>query len=198
MMPVVALGMLLGATASARTPSIHAALASDGRLIISNRPAPGLRLFDPHAGRSVPHPLRRPSSTSDLLDRIAAESGIDRALLHAIARQESGLNPAAVSAAGAVGLMQLMPATAHRFGVHDRFDPEQNLRGGAAYLTWLLTHFDQDLDLALAAYNAGEGAVHRHGNRIPPYAETQAYVRAIRARFTRCGKAERVGQLQLC
>ena len=185
MMAAVALGTLLSTTASARTPSIHAALADDGRLIISNRPAPGLRVFDPHAGRSVVHALRTPSSTSRLLDRIAAESGVDRALLYAVASQESGFDPHAVSPAGAVGLMQLMPATAQRFGVQDRLDPEQNLRGGAAYLAWLLTHFDQDLDLALAAYNAGEGAVHRHGNRIPPYAETQAYVRAVRARYLR-------------
>ncbi len=185
MMTAVALGTLLSTTASARTPSIHAALASDGRLIISNRPVPGLRVFDPHAGRSVAHAIHTPSPMTHLLDRVAAESGVDRALLYAVASQESGFNPHAVSAAGAVGLMQLMPATARRFGVHDRFDPEQNLRGGAAYLTWLLTHFEQDLDLALAAYNAGEGAVHRHGNRIPPYAETQAYVRAVRARYLR-------------
>lgn len=108
------------------------------------------------------------------------ESGLAPSLLRAVVQQESAFNPAAVSRAGAAGLMQLMPGTARRFGVHDRFDPAQNLRGGAAYLAWLLRHFNHDTDLALAAYNAGEGSVHRHGNQIPPFAETQAYVRSVR------------------
>jgi soluble lytic murein transglycosylase-like protein len=100
-------------------------------------------------------------------------------LIHAVIRAESSYNPAATSPAGAQGLMQLMPGTAARYGVADSFDPVENVRGGAAYLRDLLDMFDQDLRLALAGYNAGEGAVLKHGRQIPPYAETQDYVRKV-------------------
>jgi soluble lytic murein transglycosylase-like protein len=89
---------------------------------------------------------------------------------------ESGYNAAAVSRAGAQGLMQLMPQTAKRYEVADSFDPEQNIRGGARYLRDLLDLFGNDLELAIAAYNAGENAVLRHGRKVPPYRETLAYV----------------------
>ena len=101
---------------------------------------------------------------------------IDAALLHAVISAESGYNPAAVSYKGAVGLMQLMPETAQRYGVKDSFDPAQNIRGGAQYLGYLLQRFGNNLELALAAYNAGENAVIRHGYSIPPYRETLGYV----------------------
>lgn len=100
-------------------------------------------------------------------------------LLHAVIRAESAYDRDAVSSAGAQGLMQLMPATAARYGVKDSFNPVENVRGGAAYLRDLLDMFDQDVRLALAGYNAGENAVIRYGNRIPPYAETQDYVRIV-------------------
>lgn len=106
----------------------------------------------------------------------AGEYGIDAALLHAVISVESGYNARAVSKSGAAGLMQLMPATARRYGVADVFDPAQNVRAGAQYLTHLLDLFDNDLSLALAAYNAGETAVIKYGRRIPPYRETAAYV----------------------
>jgi len=106
----------------------------------------------------------------------AGEYGIDAALLHAVISVESGYNARAVSKSGAAGLMQLMPATARRYGVADVFDPAQNVRAGAQYLTHLLDLFDNDLSLALAAYNAGESAVIKYGRRIPPYRETAAYV----------------------
>jgi soluble lytic murein transglycosylase-like protein len=102
--------------------------------------------------------------------------GLDPALLHAVVTVESGYNPKALSRRGAVGLMQLMPATATRYAVSDIWDPRQNLNGGARYLRDLLGMFNNNLTLALAAYNAGEGAVIQHGNRIPPYAETRTYV----------------------
>ena len=101
---------------------------------------------------------------------------LEPALLHAVISAESGYNPLARSAKGARGLMQLMPATARRYGVDNPLDPEQNIYGGAAYLHDLLALFGNDVKLALAAYNAGEGTVMEYGNRIPPYRETTQYV----------------------
>ena len=106
----------------------------------------------------------------------AMASNVDAALIRAVISVESGYNPSAVSRAGAVGLMQLMPETATRYNVTDRHDPEQNIHGGAEYLRDLLRMFNYDLHLAIAAYNAGEQAVMKYGNRIPPYRETVAYV----------------------
>lgn len=97
-------------------------------------------------------------------------------LLHAVIEAESAYDSRAVSRAGAVGLMQLMPATAKRFGVTERTNPSQNVDGGAHYLRYLLDFFDNDLTLAVASYNAGEGAVMKYGRTIPPYRETQKYV----------------------
>ena len=122
--------------------------------------------------------LAKPSKFNDLINRMAARYHLDRHLVHAVIRAESAYNPEAVSRAGAVGLMQLMPATAERFGVKNRRDPADNLRGGMLYLRHLMLLFD-DVTLALAAYNAGEGAVSRYGNKIPPYKETQTYVRRV-------------------
>lgn len=118
---------------------------------------------------------------SDLIDRHARARGLDPALVDAVVRAESGYRPEAVSPKGAVGLMQIMPDTGRRFGARDLESPEDNLRAGTAYLGYLLGRFG-DLSLALAAYNAGEGAVLRYGNRIPPYPETRAYVQAILGR----------------
>lgn len=116
-----------------------------------------------------------------LIVRIAREEGVDPALVHAVVAAESAYNPKARSPKGAVGLMQLMPATAERFGLprDQRTDPERNLRAGSRYLRWLLDYFDQDLTLAVAGYNAGEGAVLKYDRQIPPYQETQAYVRRV-------------------
>lgn len=110
------------------------------------------------------------------LRKIAGAHRLAPELLDAIIVVESGYHPDAVSPKGAMGLMQLMPDTAKRFEVEDPFDPAENMRGGARYLRWLMDRFDGELKLALAAYNAGEGAVERHGNQIPPYQETQGYV----------------------
>ena len=113
------------------------------------------------------------------VDAAAAAAGLDTHLVRAVVLVESGFRPQALSPAGARGLMQLMPATAARFGVHDPADVDENLRGGTTYLVHLLRLFGGDVRLALAAYNAGEGAVIRHGRRVPPYAETRAYVPAV-------------------
>lgn len=100
-------------------------------------------------------------------------------LLHAVITAESSYDPDAISRAGAVGLMQLMPETAKQYGVSNRRDPKQNIYGGSRYLRYLLKLFKNDLSLALAAYNAGEGTVKRYGNKIPPYKETRNYVKKV-------------------
>jgi hypothetical protein len=113
-----------------------------------------------------------------LVQRLAPDFNLDPELVLAVIEVESNFNPRARSPKNAQGLMQLIPATASRFGVRDVWDPVDNMRGGMAYLRWLLDHFDGNLELALAGYNAGEGAVKKHGG-IPPFPETQAYVKRI-------------------
>ena len=116
-----------------------------------------------------------------LVEDAARAHGVDEALVHAVILAESSYDPNAVSSAGASGLMQLTAETARRNGVRDRFDPADNIGGGVRHLKRLLVLFDGDVELALAAYNAGENAVIRAGNRVPPYAETRAFVpRVIR------------------
>jgi len=114
-----------------------------------------------------------------LIKRTARRFKLQPELLHAVIRAESAYNPTAVSPAGAIGLMQLMPATAARYKVSDPYDPTENVRGGAQYLRFLLKMFGNNLRLALAGYNAGENAVVKYGNQIPPYPETQQYVRKV-------------------
>ncbi len=117
-----------------------------------------------------------------IVERLAPEYGLDPRLVLAVIQVESAYRTDAVSSKEAAGLMQLIPATAARFGVRDVFDPVENVRGGMAYLRWLLAHFRGDLSLTLAAYNAGEGAVERYRG-VPPYPETQAYLRLVRALY---------------
>jgi soluble lytic murein transglycosylase-like protein len=121
----------------------------------------------------------RRSRYVNIIEGAARRFDLHPELLHAVIRAESAYNPSAVSSAGAVGLMQLMPATAARYNVSDIYDPADNVRGGAQYLRFLLDMFEHDLRLALAGYNAGENAVVKYGNRIPPYPETQKYVRKV-------------------
>ena len=139
-------------------------------LVITNvpqqsRPSRTIRVDPAHRARYA-----------SLIAETARRHRLSPALLHAVITVESGYNPTARSRKGASGLMQLMPSTARRYAVTDIWDPRQNLAGGARYLSDLLGMFNNDLGLALAAYNAGEGAVIQHGNRIPPYPETRQYV----------------------
>jgi len=126
------------------------------------------------------HPAQ--GQVASLVRKLAPSYRVSPDLVLAVIEAESGFNPQAMSPKNAQGLMQLIPATAERFGVADVWDPEQNIRGGMAYLRWLMGRFEGDVELVLAGYNAGEGAVERHGG-VPPYAETEAYVSRILARL---------------
>ncbi len=120
--------------------------------------------------------LARAAAYDSIIERAAESAAVEANLLRAVIVVESGFNSRAVSKRGAVGLMQLMPATASRFGVADLYDPRENVHAGASYLAFLIKRFGHDLSLVLAAYNAGEEAVARNGDRIPPFTETMAYV----------------------
>jgi len=140
------------------------------------------------AAAPVPNaiPADVPSSGNPDIDRLifdtAEREGVDPRFVHAVIWQESRYVVDAQSHAGAVGLMQLMPAAAERFGCHDRNDPAENIEAGTKYLSWLLKRFSGNVELALAAYNAGEGSVDKY-NGIPPYTETQNYVKIISQRY---------------
>jgi soluble lytic murein transglycosylase-like protein len=121
----------------------------------------------------------RASDYDPLIARHASEHALRPELVRAVIQVESGFNPRALSAKGAMGLMQLMPATARELGVRNAYDPAENIRGGTAYLRQLLDRYDGNEELALAAYNAGAGAVDRSGRRIPAYRETRDYVRKV-------------------
>ena len=125
-----------------------------------------------------------PAGIGRLIDRIARKHGMDPDLVRAVARVESNYNPTAISPKGALGVMQLLPATAERFGVADAYDPAQNIEGGIRYLKFLRDQFPGNLSLVLAAYNAGESAVRKHGG-VPPYRETRDYVHKIRQLYGR-------------
>jgi soluble lytic murein transglycosylase-like protein len=123
-------------------------------------------------------------SVDKLIVESGARNGVDPVLIYAIMHKESAFKKQAVSYKGARGLMQLMPATARRFGVQNIFDPRQNIEGGARYMRFLLDLFGGDVALSLAGYNAGEGAVMKYGRQVPPYNETQDYVRRITQRYS--------------
>ncbi len=176
--------MLFSGLASA---DVYKYISHDGRVFFSDSPK--------HSGykRIIKSKikLRKPASRAfrvlnknkkkfeSLIKKIAAKHQIDPKLLHAIIRAESAYNPNAVSKVGAVGLMQLMPATAKRYGVKNRRNPAQNISGGTRYLKDLLKMFNSNLKLAVAAYNAGEHAVIKYRNSIPPYRETRNYVKKV-------------------
>ena len=171
----------------------HAALADiyryvdrEGRIILTDRPRhSGFRLLVRtwkgwEERRIDRHDFRRNQARfRPVIEQVARQQGLPKALIHAVVTAESAYDPNAVSRAGAVGLMQLMPATARRYGVTNRRDPVQNLQGGTRYLAELLRQFENNLVLALAAYNAGENAVIRYNRRLPPFPETRRYVKKV-------------------
>jgi soluble lytic murein transglycosylase-like protein len=162
-------------------------------------PAFRLAAFSPHApaieARTEPViPSRFANQRfARQIDDAARKANLDPALVHAVIAVESAYNPAARSAKGAIGLMQVLPETALRYGVADAaISPEANLRAGTRYLSYLMGLFDNRFDLVLAAYNAGENAVLRHGQRIPPFRETQQYVPAVLAKYREWREPEAV------
>lgn len=181
--------LFVGLLPAAALADVYKYRDARGHIHLTDKPMRGMTLIKRYSystGRSVSRPgnvlaamNRRKQRLAPLIERVARDNQLRPALVHAVVRAESAYRSDAVSSKGAVGLMQLMPATAERYGVGDRRDPAQNLQGGSAYLRDLIKMFDNDLQLALAAYNAGENAVIRYGNSIPPYPETQNYVRKV-------------------
>lgn len=174
-------------TTSALPPANNVRLTSKKGLTINNSVRPTPALYTPSrmaVGNSSLNGFTTGDATIDrFIVEASARNGLDPVLIYAQMHTESSFKRGAISPKGARGLMQLMPATAARFGVTNIFDPQQNIEGGARYMRFLLDAFDGDVQLALAGYNAGEGAVLKFGRRIPPYHETQEYVRRISERY---------------
>lgn len=180
-------GVVLSNFATTQTPQLLVAASRSGERESDAADAVPTRSRSTPPSAS-PNALPLPPSTPELrrvIDAAALEVGISADLLHAVIAAESRYNPRALSPRGAIGLMQLLPATAKRFGAQDPYVPQQNVLAGASYLKWLMGLFQNDLELVLAAYNAGEQAVLKAGSRVPPYSETQAYVPRVLA-YLRC------------
>ena len=175
---------LLTASAAAARPQIYTYMDADGMRHYTDVPDNNryrLLVLSPQdrtasGDRYDAMLLAKAGQYDSIIEKAAVSASVEPNLLRAVIVVESGFNPHAVSKRGAVGLMQLMPATAIRFGVSNPHDPRENVRAGARYLKFLIDRFGQDVKLALAAYNAGEDAVDRNGGQIPPFAETMAYV----------------------
>jgi soluble lytic murein transglycosylase-like protein len=180
----IVFGAMLAATALCAQADIYSYVDAKGIAHYTNVPndpryafliaTPGARTESGDA--YSPALLARAAQYDLIIEKAAAHYSVEPNLLRAVIVVESGFNPRAVSKKGAMGLMQLMPATARQYGAENAYDPKQNVHAGARYLRSLLDRYGADLKLVLAAYNAGEDAVDRNGGRIPPYKETLAYV----------------------
>lgn len=176
---------LLGAVLPADA-QIYSWRDAKGNVVVSDHPPNGATRSYEITRRDAPFRATRAAEASaggrydEIIERHAATYGVSPDLVRAVMQVESAFNPYARSSKGALGLMQLMPSTAIEMGVRNPFDPEQNIRGGVAYLRQLLNKYGNDLTLALAAYNAGPTAVDRHGYQVPPYAETRKYVARVK------------------
>jgi soluble lytic murein transglycosylase-like protein len=173
--------LALGGAVPAAEAQVKARVGSDGTLTIYNepppdRPAPAAEPQRARAAVSRARPVP-PAELALLIERYSTRHDLDPRLVRAVIEAESGYNPRARSHKGAMGLMQLMPATARSLAVSDPYDPEQNVRGGTAYLRRLMDRYGQT-ELALAAYNAGPEAVDRYGG-VPPYRETRTYIERV-------------------
>lgn len=182
---ILCTALLLAAWPEQADAQIYAWRDANGNLVLSDR-----RLDDEAETYTVPDAPQfrstRPAAPASvreefepLVQTYSSRQSLRPDLVRAVIQVESGFNPHARSPKGAMGLMQLMPATARDLGVHNPYDPEDNIRGGTTYLRQLLDRYDNNEELALAAYNAGPNAVDRYGRRIPPYRETRDYVRKV-------------------
>jgi len=186
---MLSIGSLASGPSSA--VEIYKYIDSNGRVHLTDRPPHDKYRLIQKAGKNLRMPrinLRDKEANrkrfASKIAEVAKQYQVPEALLHAVITIESAYDPNAISRAGAVGLMQLMPATARRYGVANRRNPSANLNGGTRYLKDLLIRFDRNLELALAGYNAGENAVEKFGNQIPPFDETQNYVRKVLKLYT--------------
>ena len=173
-------------TASPAAAQIYSWRDADGKLVLSDKPRPDKgqqTTYEVHNAATVKATIAQVSRDKSApydasINAHAERMGVAADLVRAVIQVESAFNPAAVSNKGAMGLMQLMPATARDLGVGNPFDPDQNIRGGVTYLKQLLDRYDNKVELALAAYNAGVGNVEKYDG-VPPFKETQAYVNKI-------------------
>ena len=191
---------LIAVVPSLAEDKIQAVVTSSGRVVftnlLENSPTPRVDKAPPLVDNAPPPRAPVIGETKDVLaeampeplrtlvDSISVNHGFDPALVRAVIKTESNFNRWAVSRKGARGLMQLIPETGRRYGVRDFFDPQQNVEGGVQYLKFLLEKFNGNLDLSLAAYNAGENLVEKLG-RVPPIPETTNYVRMVRANYAK-------------
>jgi len=183
---LLAAAVVLVGLASPAHAQIYSWRDADGRLVLANskpQNVDSVQTFAVAEAEGVRTTRNTAVDRSLAYDDIIVEHSrlhdIRPSLVRAVVQVESGFNPRAYSPKGAMGLMQLMPATAREFGVRNPFNPEENIRGGVAYLRQLLDRYDNNEQLALAAYNAGPGAVDKHGQSIPPYRETRDYVTKV-------------------
>lgn len=165
-------------------PAVPRGASADGRRGRDDGSRRGVRHADLASFRP---PRHLASAYDDMIEQVAREHAVEPHLVRAVIKVESNFEPNARSPKGAIGLMQVMPATGRRFGASDLKDPRANLGAGTRYLRWLLNRFDEDLTLAVAAYNAGEGAVEKYGRQVPPYPETRNYVRKVLAHLGMAG-----------
>jgi soluble lytic murein transglycosylase-like protein len=175
--------MLVASAPAVAQAQIYMWRDSAGNPVLSDKPKdPSARTFAVSTTGTIRTTRSAPGTRSNrfdmLIDEHSTANGVDRNLVKAVIQAESAYNPSATSVKGAMGLMQLMPATAQQYGVRDPYDPAENIRAGVAYLKSLLTKYSHNVELALAAYNAGPGAVAKYGT-VPPYRETKDYVKKI-------------------
>jgi soluble lytic murein transglycosylase-like protein len=195
--PLIALALGVVSEAAGQ---IYSWRDANGNLVLSDRPPTGTaETYEVPKAKAVrtTRPAERDGGRYDhIIEEQSSRNGVRADLVRAVIQVESGFNPMARSPKGAMGLMQLMPATAESLGVLDPYDPVQNIRGGVRYLRELLDRYFHNEELALAAYNAGPTAVDRHGGTVPPFRETRDYVSRIRASPAGIGTgAEGSGQL---
>ena len=188
--PTILAGLLLAALLAAGAEAdIYSYVDENGVRHFSNTPTTArYQYYSPESGTGIGR-TGDPERFDPYIREAASRYGLDFALVKAVVCTESRFNPEAVSRAGAIGLMQIMPANFTDFRLHDPYNPRANIMAGARYLKSLLDRYDNNLEISLAAYNAGPTAV-EHYNGVPPYAETQTYIKRVMGRYAKFKKSE--------